>query len=238
MALAERRLRTVMNGTNNLKKPCVSRPERSLIERLRAHTVATVYESMGRSGAMNYEIKPLQKGMKICAPAWTVKCAPGAIFASLKAAEGICPGYLLLIDVGGVKEAASAGLELVHYLRSQGVAGLVGDGAVRDSDALLALDFPVFCRGLTPRASSFAGCEFVRNRPVACAGVLVNPGDVVIGDDDGVAVIPKEDLERVLTLCDAHMEGEHYRLGMMDQGFKMDDIYNCEKKARKLMENA
>lgn len=238
MALAERRLRTAMKVTDNRKEPHVSRPERSLVERLRAHTVATVYESMGRSGAMNYEIKPLQKGMKLCAPAWTVKCASGTPLASLKAAQGIRPGDLLLIDAGGVKEAASAGLELVNYLRSQGAVGLVVDGAVRNSDALSALGFPVFCRGVTPRASSLAGCGFVRNRPVACAGVLVNPGDVVIGDDDGVAVIPKEDLERVLALCDAHMEGEHYRLGMMDEGFKMDDIYNCEKKARKLMENA
>lgn len=212
--------------------------DETVIARLKAHNVATVYEAMGRSGAMDYRIKPLKAGMRLCAPVRTICCAQTHLDACTVLAGNVNRGEALMIDAGGEADVAAIGIEGVMQLIKAGAAGLIVDGAVRDVDAILASGFAVYVRNTCMRKLDMgAGYAAQMDVKISCGGVLAAPLDIVIGDDDGAAVIPREDMRRVLMLCDTHMEGEAYRLSLMDKGHSMNEIYRCRDKAAKLLEN-
>jgi regulator of RNase E activity RraA len=107
----------------------------------------------------------------------------------------------------------------------RGVAGVVVDGAARDVRGLRELGFPTFCSGVTPRIFGSQGPGAI-NIPIACGGVPVNPGDIVLGDDDGVVVVPRDDAERVLALTEEHLLGELERLERVNRGMRLTDVQN------------
>lgn len=165
------------------------RPAADLIAAYKTQSPATLHEAMGQAGALPFAIKPLYQGMRVCGPALTVSCRAGdnlMIHHALTLAE---PGDVLVVDFKGMVEAGPWGDVLTAAAIARGIAGLVIDGCVRDAVTIRDLGFPVFSRGTNMKGTTkvMPGPVAV---PIVCAGVPVCPGDIVVGDDDGVVVVP------------------------------------------------
>lgn len=173
---------------------------------------ATVYEAAGAEGALDPAIAPVWPGARVCGPALPVQCSPGdnlAVHLALEAAE---PGVVLVVDANA-HLAGYCGEVLAVAAQARGVLGLVVDGGVRDSDALERLRFPVFARGRSIARTVKHEPGRV-GQPVVAGGVLVRPGDVVVADADGVAVVRAERLREVLDASRARVAREE---GVMER---------------------
>jgi 4-hydroxy-4-methyl-2-oxoglutarate aldolase len=167
---------------------------------------ATVYEAAGAEGALDPAIAPIWPGARVCGPALPVQCSPGdnlAIHLALEAAEA---GVVLVVDAHA-HLAGYCGEVLAVAAQARGVLGLVVDGGVRDSDALERLRFPVFARGRSIVRTVKHEPGRV-GQPVVAGGALVRPGDVVVADADGVAVIRAERLQEVVDASRARIARE------------------------------
>jgi regulator of RNase E activity RraA len=175
----------------------VSRAEDELLARFRGLGTGPVCDALGRFAAMDYQIKPLDPGMQMVGSALTVWTRPCDNLVIYKALEMAQPGDVLVIATHGYTTNATWG-ELTSLIgRARGLAGVVTDGVVRDSREIIQIGLPVFARGLTPNSPFKDGPAKV-NVPVTCGGAMVQPGDVVVGDADGVVVVPQELAETVL----------------------------------------
>jgi 4-hydroxy-4-methyl-2-oxoglutarate aldolase len=167
---------------------------------------ATVYEAAGAEGALDPAIAPIWPGARVCGPALPVQCSPGdnlAIHLALEAAEA---GVVLVVDAHA-HLAGYCGEVLAVAAQARGVLGLVVDGGVRDSDALERLRFPIFARGRSIVRTVKHEPGRV-GQPVVAGGALVRPGDVVVADADGVAVIRAERLQEVVDASRARIARE------------------------------
>jgi len=174
-----------------------STPQAELIDRLKTYGAATVHEALDRIGAMDAAIKPLDPSIRVAGPALTVDCAPADNLAIQYAVTIARPGDVLVVDAKSFTEAGPWGDVLSLYAQQVGLAGLVIDGSVRDSQAIVDMGFPVFSRGVSIKGTGkFQPGEV--NTPICCAGVSVQPGDLIVGDADGVVVVPVTDLERAV----------------------------------------
>ena len=165
--------------------------------------------TLGESGAraMRDRVKPVWSGARLAAPAYPVRCTTGdnlAIHVAVARAPG---GSALVVDVGTERELGYWGEVLTTAAESRGVVGLVIDGCVRDTEALEAHGFPVFSAGIALRGAS-KSLEGTVDRPAVVAEVDVNPGDWVVGDRDGVVIVPGENLEGVVAAGRARAERE------------------------------
>jgi 4-hydroxy-4-methyl-2-oxoglutarate aldolase len=151
---------------------------------------ASLHEAGGRIGAMSVDIKPIYSGMRVCGPAYTVDCYPADNLILHKAVASARPGDVLVVAIDGY-EGGPLGEVMATGAKSREIVGLVIDGHIRDGRAIRALEWPVFARGLCIKGTLKAILGKI-NHPISCAGVVVNPGDLVFGDDDGVVVIPRE----------------------------------------------
>lgn len=171
------------------------------ISRWRPVPVAVAVDLGRDAGQIDPAIRPLRPAgsqPRLFGQAVTVRCEPPDFGAVLQALDVIRPGQVLVIDAGGHRDTAMIGDILSGHLRAKGVAGLVCDGAVRDTGTLGTWDdFPVFSRWITPRGPTGADRGAV-NLPVVIGGCLVSPGDLVIGDDDGlVSLTPATVRQRI-----------------------------------------
>lgn len=173
------------------------RPPVAALEALANFATATVHEAMGGTGALAPAVKPLYPGMRLCGPALPVDCPAGDNLMLHAAIAEAAPGEVLVVDFKGCVEAGPFGDVLAHACRLRGILGLVIDGTVRDGAALRAMGFPVFARGLCMAGTSKRGPGSV-GLPVVCAGVRVARGDLVLGDDDGVVVVPRDGLQATI----------------------------------------
>jgi 4-hydroxy-4-methyl-2-oxoglutarate aldolase len=155
--------------------------------------------SDGMDGLNNLDpsIKPLKEEYKLAGRAFTVKIPVGDNLAVLKAIRNAKPGDILVVDAKGDQYRAIAGDFVVGMMQTLGIGGLVVDGVIRDSIGIKELNFPVFSKGTTVAASGKAGVGEI-NVPISCGGMTVNPGDIIVGDADGVVVIPQECEQEVL----------------------------------------
>jgi 4-hydroxy-4-methyl-2-oxoglutarate aldolase len=167
-----------------------ARPTWEEIEALSPFSPATLHEAMGQKGAMPSCIKPIYPGMRLCGPALTVDCKPGDNLAIHGAVERARPGDVLVVDYKGFVESGPFGDILATACLARGVAGMVIDGCVRDGTTIRELGFPIFARGLNMKGTTKTQPGAV-GVPITCAGVAVAPGDAVVGDDDGVVVVPR-----------------------------------------------
>ena len=171
--------------------------ERELFERLREFTVPELCDGAGVFSAMDYHIKPWIGRTKIVGRALTVKVPAGEGAIVSRAIELAGDGDAIVIAGQGVCQCSYWGDHRSLCARLQGAAGVVIDGAFRDLEGCEEAGFPVFARALTCGTAQKTG-EGQINVPVSCAGVAVNPGDFIVGDVNGVCVIPRDQAETVL----------------------------------------
>jgi RraA family protein len=180
------------------------RPHPELVQRFGMFGAADVSDMMNRLYTMNPAIKPVTpRELRLLGPACTVKVFPGDNLMVHKSLDLASPGDVLVIDASSSMMTAVIGDLVSTKARHRGIAGVVVDGLVRDLDGILALgDLPVFARGTTPLGPLHRGPGEV-NYPVSVGGIVVNPGDVIVGDADGVVVVPQGSAESLLERLDA-----------------------------------
>jgi 4-hydroxy-4-methyl-2-oxoglutarate aldolase len=192
-------------------------------ERLAQLGAATVHEAQGRIGAMDSGIKPLDPSMKLAGPAVTVDCLPSDNLAIHQAVTVARPGDVLVVDAKAFIEAGPWGDVLSLYAQLAGIAGLVIDGSVRDTRQIVQMGFPVFSRAICIKGTLKFQPGAV-NAPIVCAGVRINPGDIVVGDADGVVIVPALDLDRVQELAEAREAKEELFRAELRAGKTLVDL--------------
>lgn len=166
----------------------IVRPGPALLQAFHQMSTATLSDAMGRHGAMSSAIRPVYEGVKMVGSALTVLCFPGDNLMTHKALQMVEPGDVLMIDDGD-HDSGCFGHKSALHARSRGGVGIVANGSVRDVDLLRRDRFPTFSRGISPRAPQKNTPGSI-NVAVHIGGIVVRPGDIVVGDDDGVVVVP------------------------------------------------
>lgn len=160
-----------------------------VVERFRGVPVANVSDSMHRMSAGGWRLRPMHKGGPMAGPALTVRTRPGDNLMVHKALDVAEAGDVLVVDAGGDLTNAIIGEIMSGYAKQRGLAGIVVNGAIRDADAIRTGTFPVFAAGVTHRGPYKDGPGEI-NVPIAIDGMVIEPGDLVLGDGDGVLCVP------------------------------------------------
>lgn len=174
----------------------IERPPASVLRAFKGAPTGFVTDAFNGKGCLDYRIKPLMPDMYLCGPAVTALCQPGDILAVMASLDVARRGDVIVIAGGGDTLAAKLGDLWLHWARKIGVAGIVCDGLVRDVKGLLSARVPVFARGACPNGGFKTGPGEV-NFPVSCGGVPIQPGDLVVGDRDGVVAVPLDQVSQV-----------------------------------------
>jgi len=174
------------------------RPSAEIVKQLSGAMTGHLVDAMGGSGALDWRIKPLAgKPQAFCGVAVTCDCGPSDNLALFGGLDVVKPGDVLMAATGGYKAAAVTGDLLAGMAKNSGAAALVTDGVVRDVAGLLDVGLPVYCAGVSANSPARNGPGTV-GLPVMIGGVSVSPGDIVVGDGDGVVVVPLADADQVL----------------------------------------
>ena len=197
--------------------PMPARPPKRLVRDLGAMVTAHLSDNMNRLVAGGAALRPMHAGGKLCGPALTVKVAPGDNLMVHKAIDIAAAGDVIVVDAGGLVTTAIVGDIMSSLAEKRGVAGLVIYGAIRDSAEIRARRFPVYACGVTHRGPYKNGPGEI-NVPVALDGMLVAPGDVIVGDDDGVVAVPLAHAAELLALAKAQLAKETATLKAIAQG--------------------
>lgn len=220
------------------------------LERLRLVSTATLCTQLFKRGFRNVFIQGIARlttpsGGNLVGPAFTMRNIPARedldqISAfddpehpQRKAIESVPPGHVLVLDCRGEKRVASGGQILTTRLKVRGAAGLVSDGPVRDSGAIAKMDFAVYCAGGSAPLNLLCHHAIDLDVPIGCGGVAVYPGDVIVGDDEGVVVIPKHVADDVAEDAIEQEKLEGFVLERIEDGAALPGTYppNAETKA-------
>jgi len=193
--------------TKNVVFMDIPRPEAHLTEAFQKIGVATIHEAMGGTGLMAPAIRPLVSGQKLAGPAVTSLNHPGDNVAMHKSIQVAKAGDVLVTSGQGYAKGAIWGELTTLSSMQKGIAGTIADGAARDTALIRKLKFPVWSSSVCAGSTAKENLVCV-NLPVECGGIIVNPGDLIVADDDGVVVIPYEDLEDVLAKAKTRDEKE------------------------------
>jgi regulator of RNase E activity RraA len=167
------------------------------VQAFAAIPVANVSDCMTRLTAGGPRLRPMHKGGRLGGPALTVKCRPGDNLMIHKALDMAQPGDVIVVDAGGDLTNSLFGELMLSYAVTRKLAGIVLNGAVRDIDVVSAGSFPLYAAGVTHRGPYKDGPGEI-NVPIAIDGMVVHPGDLMLGDADGLLCVPFDDVEQVL----------------------------------------
>ncbi|WP_075256548.1 4-carboxy-4-hydroxy-2-oxoadipate aldolase/oxaloacetate decarboxylase [Herbaspirillum camelliae] len=187
------------------------------IQQLRALGSATVYEAQGAKGALDHGMKPIDPASRLAGPALTVDARPGDNLVLHYAVLQAKPGDVLVVDAKAFMEAGPWGDVLTVLAMKKGIAGLVVNGCVRDANTIIDLGFPVFCRGLSIKGTGKHQPGKV-NVPIVIGDVLIHPGDIIVGDRDGLAVVAQSEVEMTIASSMAREEKEQKMREAIENG--------------------
>ncbi|OWY30234.1 RraA family protein [Herbaspirillum robiniae] len=179
--------------------------------------VANISDSMSRMTAAGTRLRPLHRGGKLAGAAITVKSRPGDNLMVHKALDMAEPGDIVVVDAGGDLSNAIIGELMVAHAIQRQLGGIVINGAVRDLDAIAAGSFPVFAAGVTHRGPYKDGPGEI-NVPIAIDGMVIRPGDLMVGDSDGLLCVPFEDLAEVYAAAKAKNDAEAGQMAAIAAG--------------------
>ncbi|MFM2326005.1 MAG: hypothetical protein RIR31_207 [Bacteroidota bacterium] len=198
------------------------------IKQLSQFSAATIHEALGKIGNLPSAIKPIHSKMKVCGPAYTVKTMPRDNILLHRAYAYAKPGDVIIANCSGFYEAGYWGDLMSLGAKTKGINGLVIDGCVRDADDIEAMDFNVFSRGLCIVGTSNHGDGFL-NEPIVIGDVLINPGDIIIGDRDGVVAVPQNRIAEVIEKAIAREAKEENVRKQLREGKTSIEIYGWDK---------
>ncbi|MBU6284758.1 MAG: RraA family protein [Betaproteobacteria bacterium] len=196
------------------------------VEKARQFPAAILADVAGRRGGLSGRIRALNPAMQLAGPAFTVEVRPGdnlMIHAALMLAR---PGDVLVVDGKGDLSCALTGGLMAAHAKAAGIAGFVIDGAVRDVAECAQGDFPIFAAGFNPNGPTKAVAGRIGS-PISAGGIAIEPGDLVIGDADGVTVIPRHQVASVLAQAQAKVDAESARMAEIARGDLMPDFLNA-----------
>lgn len=188
----------------------IDRADTELVKLFQDIPVANIDDCMGRIAAIDSAIRPIGPA-KLCGTAFTVRVSQGDNLMFHAAMDLAQPGDIIVIDAGGFEERAIFGELMASYCRKRGISGIVCDGAIRDAGAISEMkDFPVYARAITPNGPYKNGVGEI-NIPVVVGGKLVRPGDIIVGDDDGIVII-SPDIAREVALAAAEIQKKESKI--------------------------
>jgi 4-hydroxy-4-methyl-2-oxoglutarate aldolase len=203
----------------------IVRADKAAVDKLSRFGVATVHEAMGRVGLMQPYMRPVYTGAHACGPAITVLLHPGDNWMMHVVAEQLQPGDVVVAACTADNTDGFFGDLLATSFVARGAKGLIIDGGVRDVKDLTEMQFPVFSKAISAKGTVKATLGSV-NIPVVCAGVAVNPGDVVIADADGVVIVPAGIAQQAADAAEAREANEGEKRAKLAKGVLGLDMYN------------
>jgi regulator of RNase E activity RraA len=220
-----------------------SAPERvapEILSKAKAISTATLSSQLQKRGfvhAFMHAVLPLRPDLSMAGQAFTLRYIPmredlertgefdNRTNQQRMAVESVGPGDVLVIDARGDTRAATLGNILATRILHRGAAGIVTDGAFRDTPAIRAMDFPTYARGQSPNVSNLIHHPLESNVPIGCAGVAVLPGDVIVGDGEGVIVIPRAIAEEVIEAAHEQEDREEFIVSRIRAGSSILGVY-------------
>lgn len=202
--------------------------KQTIIEKIKEYQTATLHEAYDKKGALPSKIKPLTDAFSISGTAVTVELRPADNIVLHHAIYKAGSGDVLIVDAKGYAEAGVWGEIMSCAAAKRGIAGLVVYGCVRDKEEIIEMGFPVFSAGICIKGTTkFAPGSI--NGPISIGGVIIEPGDFIRGNSDGVMAIKRKDIEDVLLNADKIIEKEKSVLAQLKEGKSTLEIYNLNK---------
>jgi regulator of RNase E activity RraA len=200
-------------------------------------TLTTVLNHKGLWNTFMEEVRPLKPGMRLVGPAFTMRYIParedldrGGVIDNLTdvqrvGIEQIPPGAVLVIDARGDRRGGTLGAILATRLHVRGVAGIVTDGAYRDSPTIAEIGLPAYAAGMNARTNKTIHHPVDLQQPIGCGGVAVFPGDIIVGDGEGVVVIPRHLAAEAAEAAAAQEEKEDFIMAKVQNGASIVGTY-------------